>query len=88
MPTDEHLVQARDHSIGKGEMMSGIFINYRQRPEHTWLIRALRERLTDHFGEGEVFLNERCIDLGKDYRSELSHRVIDADVVISVIHRE
>lgn len=68
--------------------MGGIFINYRCSDERTWFVRALRKRLADHFGEGQAFLDEHSIDVGRDYRHDLAQRLIDSEVVIAVIHRE
>jgi hypothetical protein len=68
--------------------VGGIFINYRRHPERDWFVRTLRDRLADYFGEGQVFLDNSSIDVGEDYRSALRARLLDAEVVIAVIHRE
>lgn len=66
--------------------MGGIFINYRRNPGRNGFVSALRDRLVDEFGEGQVFLDERSIDLGDEYPDVLRARLLDADVVVAVIH--
>lgn len=68
--------------------MGGIFINYRRNPDRNAFVRALRDRLVEEFGEGQVFLDERSIDLGEEYPDVLRDRLLDADVVVAVIHPE
>jgi TIR domain len=68
--------------------MGGIFINYRKGAGRERLVQALCEELAGYFGDGQVFLDRRSIDLGDDYRSTLTDRLLDAEVVIAVIHRE
>ncbi len=68
--------------------MGGIFINYRWSGEPASFVQKLCDRLVDFFGEGQAFLDKRSIDAGDDYRYELRQRLIDSDVVITVIHRK
>src|SRR5271165_999741 len=65
--------------------MSGqIFISYRRDDNPAWA-RSLYDRLTQHFGENQVFRDVDGIPLGKDFLKEIERRVGECDVLIAVI---
>ncbi|GAA1294524.1 toll/interleukin-1 receptor domain-containing protein [Saccharothrix xinjiangensis] len=69
--------------------MGGIFINYRittDDPEHVGRVRLLHDRLREFFGEGQVFLDARSIDLGSHFSPVIRERLDDAQIVIAVVH--
>ncbi|MGQ0777495.1 MAG: toll/interleukin-1 receptor domain-containing protein [Pseudonocardiales bacterium] len=68
--------------------MGGIFINYRRRGEGASFTQKLRDRLVAYFGEGQVFLDRHSIDVGEDFRDELTERLRDSEVVIAIIHQK
>ncbi|MET9749474.1 toll/interleukin-1 receptor domain-containing protein [Streptomyces ardesiacus] len=65
--------------------MGGIFINYR-RGGHRDTVRAVRDRLAEHFGADQVFLDEESIFPGRRYPDELRKRLAEAEVLLAVIH--
>lgn len=66
--------------------MGGIFINYRN-GAHAAIVRALYERLVDHFGADQVFLDQPSIHAGDRYPDAIRERLADADVLLAVVHR-
>src|SRR5271166_4950558 len=65
--------------------MSGqIFISYRRDDNPAWA-RSLYDRLTQRFGENQVFRDVDGIPLGKDFLKEIERRVGECDVLIAVI---
>ncbi|WP_461064349.1 toll/interleukin-1 receptor domain-containing protein [Streptomyces pseudoechinosporeus] len=66
--------------------MGGIFINYR-RGDHEDVVRALYDRLEQHFGEDQVFRDVASIVPGQRYPDTLRQRVADCEVLLVVVHR-
>lgn len=66
--------------------MGGIFINYRRSEQHRGTVRAVRDRLAEHFGADQVFLDVESISPGRRYPDELRKRLADAEVLLAVIH--
>ena len=65
--------------------MSGqIFISYR-REESRWSARSLCDRLTEHFGRNQIFMDVDAIALGEDFLKAIEKRVGECDVLIAVI---
>ncbi|HVQ91285.1 MAG TPA: TIR domain-containing protein [Mycobacteriales bacterium] len=64
--------------------MGGVFINYRKGP-HTGQVEALHDRLVEHFGAGQVFL-DLSMRAGARYPDELRARVAGCDVFLAIIH--
>lgn len=79
--------------------MSGIFVNYRQnyypdpatsQPErraHAQVVEAIAERLVQHFGPDQVFL-DTDLRLAARYPEELRTKLRGSDLVISMIHED
>ncbi|WP_409470370.1 toll/interleukin-1 receptor domain-containing protein [Streptomyces sp. HC307] len=65
--------------------MGGVFINYR-RGQHEGAVWAVYERLVQHFGADQVFLDKPSIVPGERYPNVLRERVADCDVLLAVIH--
>lgn len=69
--------------------MGGIFINYRittDDPEHVGRVRLLHDQLRDFFGEGQVFLDARSIDMGSHFSPVIHERLAEAQIVVAVVH--
>jgi hypothetical protein len=64
--------------------MGGIFINYRKGP-HTGQVEALHDRLAEHFGADQVFL-DLSMHPGARYPDELRARVAVCEVFLAIIH--
>lgn len=60
----------RSHEAGGG----GIFVSYR-RQESSHLAGRLYDRLSDRFGEGQVFIDVDTIEPGVDFAKEISRAV-------------
>jgi hypothetical protein len=54
----------------------GIFVSYR-RQETSHLAGRLYDRLTDRFGESQVFIDVDAIELGVDFAEEIFRAVAD-----------
>ncbi|MCT4352426.1 toll/interleukin-1 receptor domain-containing protein [Streptomyces sp. Je 1-79] len=65
--------------------MGGIFVNYRQ-GNHIEAVRDLRERLAEHFGDEQVFLDTASIMPGDRYPDALRQRLTDCEVLLVGIH--
>jgi TIR domain/SIR2-like domain len=64
--------------------MVRVFISYR-RSDTPSAGRQLADALKRRFGAESVFIDTRDLDLGSSWRSEITQRVGDADVVLAVI---
>ncbi|MGW2204787.1 toll/interleukin-1 receptor domain-containing protein [Streptomyces sp. NPDC001774] len=64
--------------------MGGIFVNYRR--SHFDEVRDLRDRLAEHFGDGQVFFDAASIMPGDRYPDALRKRLEDCEVLLVVIH--
>src|SRR5262245_61581102 len=62
----------------------GIFVSYR-RQESSHLAGRLYDRLADHFGESQVFIDVDAIELGVDFAEEISRAVAACKVLLAVI---
>jgi hypothetical protein len=62
----------------------GIFVSYR-RQESSHLAGRLYDRLTDRFGEGQVFIDVDTIEPGVDFAEEISRAVAACEVLLAVI---
>ena len=62
----------------------GIFVSYR-RQESAHLAGRLYDRLTDRFGEGQVFIDVNAIEPGVDFAEEISRAVAACQVLLAVI---
>jgi hypothetical protein len=62
----------------------GIFISYR-RQQSSHLAGRLYDRLTDRFGEGQVFIDVDTIEPGVDFAEEISRAVAACKVLVAVI---
>jgi hypothetical protein len=65
--------------------MGGIFINYRS-GGHTAVVHGLHERLASHFGDATVFLDKPSLHVGDRYPDVIRRRLMNADVLIAMIH--
>ncbi|MFE7425009.1 toll/interleukin-1 receptor domain-containing protein [Streptomyces sp. NPDC057545] len=65
--------------------MGGVFINYRRSPRATDAVHRLRERLSHHFGEPQVFLDTSSMLPGNRYPDDLRRRVQDCEVLLVTI---
>jgi TIR domain len=61
----------------------GIFVSYR-RQDSAHLAGRLYDRLTDRFGEGQVFIDVDTIELGVDFAEEISRAVAACKVLLAV----
>lgn len=66
--------------------MPSIFLNYRK-GDHSISVAALAERLTQHFGEDEVFI-DNGMPAGTQYSRRLEEALRGCDVLVSVIHKD
>jgi len=62
----------------------GIFVSYR-RQESSHLAGRLYDRLTDRFGEGQVFIDVETIEPGVDFAEAISRAVATCQVLLAVI---
>src|SRR5215471_7105583 len=62
----------------------GIFVSYR-RQETSHLAGRLYDRLTDRFGEDQVFIDVDTIEPGVDFTEEISRAVEACKVLLAVI---
>jgi Tol biopolymer transport system component len=69
---------------GTRHRLTGIFISYR-RQESSGLAGRLSDRLTDRFGEGQVFMDVDSIRPGVDFAEEISRAVAGCQVLLAVI---
>ena len=67
--------------------LGGIFINYR-RGDHIDMVSVLDNRLAQHFGRDQVFLDVSSIPPGAQYPDVLKKRLLSCDVVLAVIHAQ
>lgn len=65
--------------------MGGVFINYRRSPRATDAVHRLRERLSRHFGDAQVFLDTSSMLPGNRYPDDLRDRVHDCEVLLVTI---
>ncbi|MFD8169529.1 toll/interleukin-1 receptor domain-containing protein [Streptomyces cellulosae] len=65
--------------------MGGVFINYRRGPDATDAVQRLRDRLSQHFGDAQVFLDTSSMLPGSRYPDDLKHRVHDCEVLLVTI---
>jgi hypothetical protein len=61
-----------------------IFVSYR-REDSAYPAGWLCERLTEHFGQGQVFKDVDSIELGEDFVEAISRAVASCDVLLAVI---
>jgi hypothetical protein len=66
--------------------MYSVFVNYR-RGTHSVSVKALAERLAQHFGDDEVFI-DNGMPSGERYPQEIKERLHGCDVLVSVIHND
>ena len=64
--------------------MSGIFISYRREDSSPYAGR-LHDRLCDHFGADQVFMDVDDINPGADFASLIEQKVASCDALIAVI---
>src|ERR1043166_628313 len=64
--------------------MSGIFISYRREDSSPYAGR-LHDRLCDHFGTDQVFMDVDDINPGADFASLIEQKVASCDALIAVI---
>src|ERR1051326_255449 len=64
--------------------MSGIFISYRREDSSPYAGR-LHDRLCDHFGADQVFMDVDDINPGTDFVSLIEQKVASCDALIAVI---
>jgi multiple sugar transport system substrate-binding protein len=64
--------------------MTGIFLSYRRADSSGWAGR-LHERLADHWGADQVFIDIDAIGPGEDFRHAIARTMEASDVVIVVI---
>jgi len=62
----------------------GIFVSYR-RQESSHLAGRLYDRLADHFGEGQVFIDVDTIEPGVDFAEEIFRAVPACQVLLAII---
>jgi hypothetical protein len=67
-----------------GSDRGGIFISYR-REETAPYAGRLYDRLSDHFGDGKVFMDVDSISLGLDFTKAITDAVASSDVLIALI---
>src|SRR6185437_4515624 len=65
-------------------MTDGIFVSYR-RQESSHLAGRLHDRLADHFGESQVFIDVDAIEPGVDFAEEIFRAVAACKVLLAVI---
>ncbi|MFE4451895.1 toll/interleukin-1 receptor domain-containing protein [Streptomyces sp. NPDC056796] len=65
--------------------MGGVFINYRRGPRATDAVHRLRERLSRHFGDAQVFLDTSSMLPGSRYPDDLRRRVRECEVLLVTI---
>ncbi|MFE2106556.1 toll/interleukin-1 receptor domain-containing protein [Kitasatospora sp. NPDC059463] len=65
--------------------MGGVFINYRRSPRATDAVHRLRERLSRHFGDAQVFLDTSSMLPGSRYPDDLRRRLHDCEVLLVTI---
>jgi hypothetical protein len=61
-----------------------IFVSYR-RQDSDHLAGRLYDRLVDHFGEGQVFMDVDTIEPGLDFAEEITRAVTACQVFVAVI---
>jgi hypothetical protein len=62
----------------------GIFVSYR-RQESSHLAGRLSDRLSDRFGEGQVFIDVDAIEPGVDFAEEINRAVAACQVLLAVL---
>lgn len=67
--------------------MARIFISYRHDDAAAWAGR-LYDRLADHFGDGQVFMDISDIPLGLDFRQVIEGEVGSCAVLIALIGKQ
>ncbi|WP_330320470.1 toll/interleukin-1 receptor domain-containing protein [Streptomyces clavifer] len=65
--------------------MGGVFINYRRSPRATDAVHRLRDHLSRHFGDAQVFLDTSSMLPGNRYPDDLRGRVHDCEVLLVTI---
>ncbi|MFD8676337.1 toll/interleukin-1 receptor domain-containing protein [Streptomyces seoulensis] len=65
--------------------MGGVFINYRRSPRATDAVHRLYHRLSQHFGDAQVFLDTSSMLPGSRYPDDLRGRVHDCEVLLVTI---
>ncbi|MDX8034108.1 TIR domain-containing protein [Lentzea sp. BCCO 10_0856] len=63
---------------------SGVFISYR-RADSGFAVRSIADRLKDHFGDDNVFIDVDSIEPGVDFVDELSAALRKCEVLLAVI---
>src|SRR6476469_440042 len=66
--------------------MYSVFVNYR-RGAHSVSVKALAERLAQHFGDDEVFI-DNGMPSGERYPQKIKERLHGCEVLVSVIHND
>ncbi len=69
------------------EKPASIFINYRREKTRD-KAKILRAILESHFGTGSVFLDEISVTLGTKWEKYIQEAVENAEVLISLIHKD
>jgi hypothetical protein len=64
--------------------MALIFINYRTN-DASWAAGAIAARLAEHFGQKNVFLDTKSIDLGDEFPTVIREHLQEAHVLLAVI---
>jgi hypothetical protein len=82
-PTTKHTLGAERASPDRATVQT-IFISYR-RSDAPAASRQLATALKARFGEENVFFDTKDIELGADWRSEITQRVAASDIVIAVV---
>jgi hypothetical protein len=77
-------VFVRQLSRNRRTRMSGIFISYR-RGDGAGYAGRLFDRLTDHFGRDQVFMDVSDIEPGADFVEAIERAVGSCDVLVAVI---
>jgi hypothetical protein len=64
--------------------MATIVISYR-RDDSKWITGRIFDRLEDHYGHGQVFMDIDNIPIGMDFRRHLQRTLARCDILIAVI---
>jgi hypothetical protein len=59
-------------------------VSYR-REDSKWIAGRIFDRLEDHYGKGNVFIDIDTIPVGLDFREQIQHSLTECDVLVAII---
>lgn len=64
--------------------MPTIMLSYR-RDNSKWIAGRIFDRLEDHYGKGNVFMDIDAIPVGLDFREHLKHSLQRCDILLAIV---